>query len=434
MMFGMMGQFLPAGAATIVASNPVLLGAGALFGGLQMFEDRKRKVAAAAPAGARSRSVSSWTTCSSRSSNKMTQLLRDLQRDLRDEFGERLAELQRTYADTAQHAPEDREPDAGAVEAAVSGDRAAGAVLTKWLRRSARAERRTEPRGVMALPMAHRRARSCRCIDQATLPHKLDGTPHRADIDAIRARLDGPLRVAIAGRVKAGQVDVAQRARRRAAGRHRRRRVHAARDLVPATARATRSRPGCATGRSKALAFRRDDGALHVDARRHDRERRRAPRRHAGRRSRCERVTLIDTPGLASLERRELACAPVSSSITTATTRQRRRRRDLPDAPPAPQRRRVPRRVHGPYRGGARRRSTPWRCCREPTRSARAAWTRWRRRPASPSATRAIRPSGRCAPRRADGRAPCRDRADAARGRGHRAAGAGGDPARASST
>jgi hypothetical protein len=102
-MFGMMGQFLPAVAATIVASNPVLLGAGALFGGLQMSEDRKRKIATRRQS-ARQQVRQFLDDVQFEVTNEMTRLLRDLQRDLRDEFGERLAELQRTYADTAQRA------------------------------------------------------------------------------------------------------------------------------------------------------------------------------------------------------------------------------------------------------------------------------------------------------------------------------------------
>jgi Dynamin family len=102
-MFGMMGQFLPAVAATILASNPVLLGAGALFGGLQLSEDRKRKVAARRQS-ARQQVRQFMDDVQFEVTNEMTQMLRDLQRDLRDEFGERLGELQRTYTDTAQRA------------------------------------------------------------------------------------------------------------------------------------------------------------------------------------------------------------------------------------------------------------------------------------------------------------------------------------------
>jgi hypothetical protein len=102
-MFGMMGKFLPAATATIMASNPVLLGAGALFGGLQVSEDRKRKVAARRQA-ARMQVRQFMDDVQFEVTNEMTSMVRDLQRDLRDEFGERLAELQRTYAETAQRA------------------------------------------------------------------------------------------------------------------------------------------------------------------------------------------------------------------------------------------------------------------------------------------------------------------------------------------
>jgi len=102
-MFGMMGQFLPAAAATLLASNPVLLGAGALFGGLQLSEDRKRKVAMRRQS-ARQQVRQFLDDVQFEVTNEMSQLVRDMQRDMRDEFGDRLAELQRTYAETAQRA------------------------------------------------------------------------------------------------------------------------------------------------------------------------------------------------------------------------------------------------------------------------------------------------------------------------------------------
>jgi len=102
-MFGMMGQFLPAAAATLLASNPVLLGAGALFGGLQLSEDRKRKVTMRRQS-ARQQVRQFLDDVQFEVTNEMAQLIRDLQRDMRDEFGDRLAELQRTYAGTAQRA------------------------------------------------------------------------------------------------------------------------------------------------------------------------------------------------------------------------------------------------------------------------------------------------------------------------------------------
>ena len=66
MMFGMMGQFLPGAAAVLIAANPVLLGAGAVFGGMQLVDERKRKVAQRAPGRPARRSASSSTTSSSR--------------------------------------------------------------------------------------------------------------------------------------------------------------------------------------------------------------------------------------------------------------------------------------------------------------------------------------------------------------------------------
>jgi len=102
-MFGMMGQFLPAAAATLLASNPVLLAAGSLFGGLQLSEDRKRKVQMRRQS-ARQQVRQFLDDVQFEVTNEMNQLIRDLQRDMRDEFGDRLAELQRTYTDTAQRA------------------------------------------------------------------------------------------------------------------------------------------------------------------------------------------------------------------------------------------------------------------------------------------------------------------------------------------
>ena len=102
-MFGMMGQFLPAAAATIMASNPVLLGVGALFGGIQLTEDRKRKVQMRRQS-ARQQVRQFLDDVQFEVTNEMSSMIRDLQRDMRDEFGDRLAELQRTYTETAQRA------------------------------------------------------------------------------------------------------------------------------------------------------------------------------------------------------------------------------------------------------------------------------------------------------------------------------------------
>ncbi len=105
MMFGMLGQFLPGTAAVLFASNPVLLGAGAVFGGFQLAEDRKRRVTQRRQA-ARTQIRQFADDVQFELSDQITSLVRDLQRSLRDEISGRLAELQRTYTETAQRAQE----------------------------------------------------------------------------------------------------------------------------------------------------------------------------------------------------------------------------------------------------------------------------------------------------------------------------------------
>ena len=102
MMFGMMGQFLPGRGGRAARHNPVLLGVGALFGGMRLVRGPQAQGAAAPPDGAhagppvpRRRAVRGRATSS-------TGVVRDIQRELRDEFTERLGELQRTYTDAAQ--------------------------------------------------------------------------------------------------------------------------------------------------------------------------------------------------------------------------------------------------------------------------------------------------------------------------------------------
>jgi hypothetical protein len=106
MMFGMMGQFLPGAAGLLLATNPVLLGVGAVFGGLGLADDRKRKVAARRQA-ARMQVRQFLDDVQFEVGNQIGAIVRDVQRALRDEFTERLGELQRTYTDAAKRAQED---------------------------------------------------------------------------------------------------------------------------------------------------------------------------------------------------------------------------------------------------------------------------------------------------------------------------------------
>lgn len=106
MMFGMLGSFLPTAAGVLLMSNPVLLGVGALFGSMGLAEDRKRKVAVRRQT-ARSQVRQFLDDVQFEVSNKIAALVRDIQRDLRDEFGDRLAELVRTCVETTQRVQQD---------------------------------------------------------------------------------------------------------------------------------------------------------------------------------------------------------------------------------------------------------------------------------------------------------------------------------------
>jgi hypothetical protein len=106
MMFGMMAQFLPKAAGALLATNPVLLGIGAVFGGLGLAEDRKRKVAGRRQA-ARTQVRQFLDDVQFEVGNQISAQVREAQRSLRDEFTERLGELQRTYTEAAKRAQED---------------------------------------------------------------------------------------------------------------------------------------------------------------------------------------------------------------------------------------------------------------------------------------------------------------------------------------
>jgi hypothetical protein len=106
MMFGMMGQFLPKAAGALLATNPVLLGVGAVFGGLGLADERKRKVQMRRQA-ARTQVRQFLDDVQFEVGNQISTMVRDVQRGLRDEFTERLTELQRTYTEAAKRSQED---------------------------------------------------------------------------------------------------------------------------------------------------------------------------------------------------------------------------------------------------------------------------------------------------------------------------------------
>jgi hypothetical protein len=100
-MFGTLGSFLPAAAGALLAANPIVLGIGAIFGGLGIADDRKRKVTQRRQA-ARTQARQFIDDVQFEIGNAITNLVRDIQRQLRDEIGGQVSELQRSYAEAGQ--------------------------------------------------------------------------------------------------------------------------------------------------------------------------------------------------------------------------------------------------------------------------------------------------------------------------------------------
>jgi hypothetical protein len=107
MMLGLGGTFLPSAAAVFMMSNPVLLTVGALFGGMQLFDERKRRLQARRQA-ARTQMRQFVDDVQFAVGNELGNLLREIQRSLRDEFTELVTELHRTWTDAAKRAEESR--------------------------------------------------------------------------------------------------------------------------------------------------------------------------------------------------------------------------------------------------------------------------------------------------------------------------------------
>ena len=104
-MFGMMARFLPAGVGAVLMLNPVTIGLGVAFGGMQMLDAHKRKIAQRRQQ-ARMNVRQFVDDVQFEIGNAMSEALRTVQRAIRDEFTERVTELLRTYTDAARQADE----------------------------------------------------------------------------------------------------------------------------------------------------------------------------------------------------------------------------------------------------------------------------------------------------------------------------------------
>lgn len=116
MMFGMMGRFLPAAASAVLLSNPITIGFGAVFAGQALLDQRKRRLAAQRQQ-ARVATRQFVDEVQFEVGNELSELVRSFQRQLRDEFGERISELQRTTAETAKRSSDGLAKDAASREA-----------------------------------------------------------------------------------------------------------------------------------------------------------------------------------------------------------------------------------------------------------------------------------------------------------------------------
>ena len=84
-------------------SNPVTVGIGAAFAGMQLADAHKRKIALRRQQ-ARSNVRQFLDEVQFAVGNEISDLMREVQRGIRDEFTDRISELMRTYTETAQQA------------------------------------------------------------------------------------------------------------------------------------------------------------------------------------------------------------------------------------------------------------------------------------------------------------------------------------------
>lgn len=101
-----LSRLMPAAAASVLLANPVVIGAGLLMGGQRLADTRKRQVTTqrqVARAGIRQ----FVDDVQFEIGNQLAEALRDVQRSLRDRFGDRVSELLRTNTESLQRLQED---------------------------------------------------------------------------------------------------------------------------------------------------------------------------------------------------------------------------------------------------------------------------------------------------------------------------------------
>lgn len=105
---GNLCRALPAAAAVMVLANPIVLGVGVLFGGVQLFEERRRRIAARRQA-ARTQMHEFLDEVEFELIDQIETTIRKVERQLMTQMKARLAELQSTYGETIRRATADAE-------------------------------------------------------------------------------------------------------------------------------------------------------------------------------------------------------------------------------------------------------------------------------------------------------------------------------------
>ena len=254
--------------------------------------------------------------------NQISDLVRDIQRDLRDEFTDRLGELQRTYTDTAQRGPGGRQRTRQAERKqrqARARQQLVDAARQQVAGELARRERNRVTES--AEPATAVRGRRCSsCVAAPSGRTVAPPTRPRPSVDAAR----GPLRVAIAGRVKAGKSTllnalVGERLAPTDAGECTRHRQSWYRTGPSYEV----ERHAAATARPSRSAFKRSDGALDIELGGLTEARRRRSSTCGGRRRPSRPSRSSTRPGLASLNdenSRRTARVPRARRATAAAT------------------------------------------------------------------------------------------------------------------
>ena len=133
-LLGTITQLLPRAVGALILASPVALGIGVTFAGGQLLDAHRRRIA-----GRRQQARASVRQFLDDVTFEIGQQLADAQRlvgrDLRDEFGDRLAELQRTYAGTATQAREDARRETASRDERMTGLRSAVGQLDRTLAR-----------------------------------------------------------------------------------------------------------------------------------------------------------------------------------------------------------------------------------------------------------------------------------------------------------